>query len=45
MRAKFITGVENIDTQWDAYARTINNMGIADVIRAYQAAYDRWNRL
>ncbi|MCL2832590.1 MAG: extracellular solute-binding protein [Treponema sp.] len=43
MRAKFITGVANIDTEWDNYVRTINNMGIADVIKVHQAAFDRWN--
>ena len=45
MRAKFITGVDDINAGWDEYVRTINAMGIADVIRVHQAAYDRWNQL
>jgi putative aldouronate transport system substrate-binding protein len=45
MRAKFITGVADIDREWDSYAKNIENMGIADVIKVYQTAYDRWNKL
>ena len=45
MRAQFITGVADLDRDWDRYARTINDMGINDVIRIIQTAYDRWNRL
>jgi putative aldouronate transport system substrate-binding protein len=45
MRAKFITGVSDIDREWASYVQTINNMGIAEVIKVYQAAYDRWNRM
>jgi putative aldouronate transport system substrate-binding protein len=45
MRSKFITGVANIDTEWDTYRKTVDSMGIADVIGVYQQAYDRWNEL
>jgi putative aldouronate transport system substrate-binding protein len=45
MRAKFITGVSDIDREWASYVQTINSMGIADVLRVYQAAYDRWNKM
>jgi putative aldouronate transport system substrate-binding protein len=45
MRSKFITGVANIDAEWDTYRRTVDSMGIADVIRVYQQSYDRWNEL
>jgi hypothetical protein len=45
MRAKFITGVANIDAERNTYVKTINDMDIAEVIKAYQAAYDRWNKL
>jgi putative aldouronate transport system substrate-binding protein len=45
MRAKFITGVADIDKEWASYAQNIENMGIADVIKVYQAAYDRWNQM
>lgn len=45
MRGKFITGVADIKTGWDEYITTINKMGIDDVLKVYQAAYDRWNKL
>jgi putative aldouronate transport system substrate-binding protein len=43
MRAKFIAGVADIDREWDAYVKTINDMRLSDVLKVYQAAYDRWN--
>ena len=43
MRGKFIAGIEDIDGAWDKYVQTINNMGLEDVLDAYQNAYDRWN--
>jgi putative aldouronate transport system substrate-binding protein len=45
MRAKFITGVSDIDREWASYAQNLETMGIADVIKVYQAAYDRWNQM
>jgi hypothetical protein len=45
MRAKFITGVENIDAKWNEYVKTINDMGITDVLNTYQGAFDRFNKL
>ena len=45
MRAQFITGVSDLDRDWAEYERTINAMGIQEVIRIIQASYDRWNRL
>ncbi len=42
MRGKFITGAADIDADWDGYCATIESMGMADVLDAYQAAYDRW---
>ncbi len=44
MRAKFIAGVANIDTEWTTYVNTIKKMKLDAVIKAYQAAYDRWNK-
>jgi putative aldouronate transport system substrate-binding protein len=38
---KFITGKEPLDN-FDKYLKTIENMGIADVIKAKQQAYDRY---
>ena len=44
MRAKFITGVEPItDASWDAYVNQVKNMGLEDILKIKQAAYDRWN--
>lgn len=43
MMAKFITGAADIDTEWDTYVATCEQMGLAEVLEVYQAAYDRWN--
>lgn len=43
MRSKFITGVADVATEWDAYCAQIEAMGIGEVLAVYQAAYDRWN--
>lgn len=43
MEGKFITGVVDIETGWDEYCNTLEQMGVQDVIEVYQAAYDRWN--
>ncbi len=42
MRAKFISGLEDIETGWDTYLKTLDNMGLQDILKAYQSAYDRW---
>ena len=42
MQAKFITGTVDIETGWDEYLKTLDDMGIAEVLKVYQAAYDRW---
>lgn len=44
MRDKFITGVVDIETGWEDYCKSIETMGIDEVLAAYQAAYDRWNQ-
>ena len=38
---KFIMGVESMD-QFDAYAEKVNGMGLAEVLKVQQAAYDRY---
>ena len=38
---KFIMGVESLD-KFDDYVAQIESMGLADVLAAYQAAYDRY---
>ena len=44
MKAKFITGLVDIETGWDEYCATIEKMGIKEVLEQYQASYDRWNQ-
>ena len=43
MRSQFITGVADIEQQWDAYVNELNAMGLDEVLKVYQASYDRWN--
>ena len=43
MRSQFITGVADIDEQWDAYVNELYAMGLDEVLKVYQASYDRWN--
>lgn len=43
MRAKFISGIEPL-SNWDAYVAAIQKMGLEDVLKVKQAAYDRWNK-
>ncbi|HHY10732.1 MAG TPA: extracellular solute-binding protein [Firmicutes bacterium] len=42
MEAKFITGAESIEKGWDNYVKTMNSLGVAEFVGAYQSAYDRW---
>lgn len=39
---KCITGVQKVDDTWDAYIAAMNNMGMQQVITAYNAAYQRY---
>jgi len=41
MTLKFITGAEPL-SRWDAYVQQINNMGLAELLRSEQTAYDRY---
>ncbi|MDO5407602.1 MAG: extracellular solute-binding protein [Eubacteriales bacterium] len=43
MRAKFITGAASIETEWDSYVETCEQMGLGEVMEVMQASYDRWN--
>ena len=43
MEAKFITGVADIEQEWDTYVAECEKMGLGEVLEIYQAAYDRWN--
>lgn len=42
MQAKFITGVSDLNTEWDKYVATCEQMGLNEVLEVYQASYDRW---
>lgn len=42
MRIEFITGVTDIETGWDTYVKTLDQMGLSDVVQVYQEAYDVW---
>lgn len=40
---KFIMGELSVETDWDTYVQTCNDLGLTDVIGAYQSALDRFN--
>ena len=42
MRAEFITGQTDIDAGWDTYIKTVNQMGMDQLLEIEQAAYDRY---
>jgi putative aldouronate transport system substrate-binding protein len=42
--ARFVTGDLSIDRDWDSYLAAFNQMGLTDVIRATQSAWDRMNK-
>ena len=39
--AQFVTGAMDIDTEWDAYVRELQNNDLDIVIQVMQGAYDR----
>jgi putative aldouronate transport system substrate-binding protein len=41
--ARFVTGDLSIDRDWDSYVAEFNRMGLRDVIRVTQSAWDRMN--
>ena len=41
MTLKFITGAEPL-ANWNSYVQTVNNMGLPDLIKSEQTAYDRY---
>ena len=43
MEGRFITGVSDVEKDWDSYCATLETMGLQKVLEVYQAAYDRWN--
>ena len=43
-RQKWIMGAEDIDATWDKYVETLNSMHVDEMVKIYQAAYDRLNK-
>ena len=43
MEAAFVSGSADIETEWDTYVKTLEQMGAAEVTAIYQAGYDRFN--
>ncbi|MFC6229409.1 extracellular solute-binding protein [Paenibacillus allorhizosphaerae] len=41
MEVKFITGVEPM-SEWDKYADTVQKMGLAEYMKVYKSAYERY---
>jgi putative aldouronate transport system substrate-binding protein len=42
--ARFVTGDLNIERDWDAYMAEFSKMGLSEVIRVTQSAYDRMTK-
>ncbi len=40
-RDKFISGIMDIDTDWDTYVNSINNIGLKQLVQVWQMVYDR----
>jgi len=38
----FITGVKNIDTDWDAYVKGLDSTGMPRYLQIQQQAYDKY---
>ncbi len=41
MQAQFITGQVNLESDWDAYLKQLDTMGLSRLLEIEQAAYDR----
>ncbi len=41
MLAAWVSGERNVDADWDAYVRQVNNLGLDTYLSTYQAIYDR----
>ncbi len=44
MKAQFITGEIDIDSNWDGYLKKMDEMGLPKLLEIDQAAYDRYNK-
>jgi putative aldouronate transport system substrate-binding protein len=38
--ANFVSGKANVDAEWDAYVKNLNDSGLDDLLGIYQTAYD-----
>lgn len=45
MTADFIIGTRDIDAEWDAYVKQMDDMGVSEILPIYQAAYDAYLEL
>lgn len=43
-RGKFIAGLIDIESGWDAYVKQVKTLGYDEMRDVFQAAYDRWNK-
>ncbi len=41
MRAKFVTGTEDIETGWEEYVNTLKRMGIERYLEIRRSQYER----
>ena len=41
-QARFITGDMDIDSEWDTYITTMENMGMKELVDIYQKRYDKY---
>ena len=37
----FMTGAKDIDAEWDTYISDLDRVGLQDLLKMYQTAYDR----
>ena len=40
-RDKFVTGLVDIDENWDTYVNSMNGIGLQQLTKAWQMVYDR----
>ena len=40
-RDRFITGMANVETDWDSYVATMKSMGLDTLTQVWQMVYDR----
>ncbi len=43
-RDKLVTGLANIETDWDTYVASINSIGMTQMTETWQMVYDRLHK-